>query len=228
MRIIAPFMQDEQALQRIANWYMGAFWLLVLTFYVSLVREGTEPALGMLTCCAAGIACLLVRRARILHNLSLNQILAEAVAPLAAFLMQANDLVRAGRDWRASVALMLVSIEGLDDPANLGACESVIIGLRRLLAEALDGPIFQIDQRTLALVDGGEDVVARFDKISDTPQRIFRSQRATTPSLTSARLTVGIAVADKGRVSAAQLFGTARAAVGLAEANRKDIFVRQI
>ena len=221
-------MKNEEALQKLGNWYLAAFWLGMAAYSVALVQEGFQPEIALLTSCAAAIACVLHRGARRCRELAVNRALAEAIVPLAAFLVRVNQLIEAQRGSTSSIGLMLISFRSLGDGDEGEVPETVVKAVRGHVRHSVGSPVFQVNSRTLAMVEHGEDVGARLDQLSEELQSLFRAQRVTLPALTYARMTVGIAVAGNRPGSGAELFATARAALDLAEESTREIFVRQV
>lgn len=223
-----PFMQDEAALRKLANRYLVAFWLGMLVFYITLIQEGYEPQLALLTCCAAALACLLQRGATRCRELSLNRALAATIVPLAAFLIRVNEMIESDRGSNSSIGLMLISFKNLEDGDAGEVPAAVVRAIRGHVRRETGSPLFQINSTTLAVVESGAQVVDRLDQLSEEIQGLFRAQRVALPGLTYARLTIGIALGGKGVSSGAELFATARAAVELGEVSTREIFVRQV
>ena len=223
-----PFMQNGEALQKLGNCYLGAFWLACAACYVSLFQEGYQPQIALLAACAAAIACILIRRASKSRELMLDRALVATVAPLAAFIVKVNEVIRTERSSSGSIGLMLMSFQGLEDGEAGEVPGSVVKAIRGHVKRVAGSAVFQIDSRTLALVERSEDVADRLNQVSEELQGVFRALRLASSALTYARLTIGIAVVGRRQSSGAELFATARAAVELAEANARAIFVRHI
>ena len=154
----APFMQNEEALQKLGNWYLGGFWLGMAAFYISLVQEGYQPQIALLTCCAAALACVLHRGATRCRELTLNRALAAQVVPLAMFLVRVNEMIEAERSSSSSIGLMLISFKSVDDRDEEEMPKTLARAIRGLVRRATSSSVFQINSTTLAVVERGENV----------------------------------------------------------------------
>ncbi len=137
-----------------------------------------------------------------------------------------DQLRQESRSSHDEIGLMLITL--VEPTAEDGTPSAEMVKLvRGELFRAADSRIFQVDDRTLAVVEAQSDVVLHFDKIS---LELQRQLRAAQPRLAASapRATIGVAVASGGRSSANELMDGARSAIRLADSNHRDTFFRRV
>jgi len=221
-----PLMANPRALTKLGNLYIGAFWLGWALFYLTLAGAGYRPEIALLTLTAAGIGCLLLRRAdRVAQPappLTAVAVSRAALSPGAGLALCLDDLIHEARSLQRQVGVMLITVYGAQ--GNSKAPSRIVMDLvRGALYRAADSRVFPIDPRTFAVAECRDDVSSHLEDLAGGLRTEVAARRNGSEEFRSARLAVGVAVAEHNRASTGELLANARVAARLSEAKGIDI-----
>lgn len=232
MQLILPQIEPRDAYHRLATLYTIVFAAAAASFYLTLLRSGSDLDIALFAAVAAGLHYGLLRLASATaigepaHQAHARRFVPTTVLANKDLMTRLYQLKQETRSSHDEMGLMLITLNGADNKASSPSAEAVKL-VRGELFRAADSRIFQVDDHTLAVAEAQSDVVLHFDKIAVELQRQLRG---TQPHFAESapRATVGVAVASSGRSTADELMEGARAAIRLAEANHRDTFFRRV
>ena len=229
MPLVLPQLDQRTTYHRLATLYTFVFAVAAASFYLSLLDSGVNIHAALFASIAAALHYSLLRLSTAFVAQPDATVKRYKPATLLAdtdLLNRIGQLMHETRGTRDELGLMLIN---LSTGRNGGAPEPQVVKLvRGELFRAADSRIFQVDERTLAIVETQIDVVLHFDKIALALHRqLFAAQSGASDNATSA--TVGVAVANAAAdCTAPELVEHAKTAIRLARANERETFFRRI
>jgi len=230
MQLALPQLDQRDTYHRLATLYTFVFACAAVSFYLRLLDNGADINIALFASIAAGLHYGLLRLSGAFvtqsPDLEVRRYKPTTLLADTDLLYRIGELIRDTRGSRDELGLMLINLSsgknGDEPPA------AVVKLVRGELFRAADSRIFQVDERTLAIVENQIDVVLHFDKIAlDLHRQLIASQVGSSDSATNA--TVGVAVATSGSdCTPPELIEQARTAIRLAHANHRDTFFRRV
>ncbi|HWC29026.1 MAG TPA: hypothetical protein VG845_02985 [Dehalococcoidia bacterium] len=231
MQIALPHIDQRQTYHRFATLYTGVFACAAASFYISLIRSGVELDEALFASVAAGLHFALLRLSGAFvqdtPELEVKRYKPTTILADTDLMNRIGELIKETRGSRDELGLMLINLSNGRN-ANETPSPSVVKLVRGELFRAADSRIFQVDERTLAIVENQIDVVLHFDKIAlDLHRQLLTSQAGSSDAAMTA--TVGVAVATAGTsCTPPEMIEQARTAIRLAMANDRDTFFRRL
>jgi hypothetical protein len=232
VQLALPQVDPRDAYHRLATLYTLVFAAAAVSFYLTLLRDGSDFNLALFAAVAAGLHYGLLRLAGappadvVPAGVQTRRYTPTTVLAGSDLIVRLDQLRSEARSAHEEVGLMMIALSSDEGRGGAPSPEAVKL-VRGELFRAADSRIFQVDDRTLAVAEAQEDVVLHFDKIAVELQRQLR---AVQPRFAEAapRATVGVSITSGDRSNARELLDGARAAIRLAEANHRDTFFRRV
>ena len=231
MQLVLPQLDQRNTYHRLATVYTFVFAAAAVSFYLSLLSSGIDVNAALFASVAAGLHYSLLRLSGAFvtqaPDLEVRRYKPTTLLADTDLLNRIDQLIRDTRGSRDELGLMLINLSssrhGEETPPP-----NVVKLVRGELFRAADSRIFQVDERTLAIVENQIDVVLHFDKIAlDLHRQLIAAQGAGSENATNA--TIGVAVATSGSgCTPPELVEQARTAIRLARANQRDTFFRRV
>jgi hypothetical protein len=226
-----PRLDQRDTYQRLATVYTFVFAAAAASFYLSLLSSGLDIKPALFASLAAGLHYSLLRLSAAFvtpaPELEVKRYKPTTILADSDLVNRIDQLSREVKGTRDELGLMLINLasgsKGRETPQP-----AVVKLVRGELFRAADSRIFQVDERTLAIVETQLDVVLHFDKIAlDLHRQLLNSPSGSLENGT--RATIGVAVATSGSdCTAPELIEQARTAIRLANANERDTFFRRV
>jgi hypothetical protein len=218
--------EDRAALGRLSKLYVAASFGLVVTLYASVLADGYEASLAALTLATGVIALLL------LHWL--HAVDGDAAQPRPRIRFQEgqllNEIDRLLNKRPTAVrpaGLLLVSAEPLG--SNATGVTKPLVDLVQSKADSHFGArAYQIDPKTVAVAASGESLLDHLERLGMGIQGAFRIRRAEGGEFDALRLTVGVAITERGDIDPQDLVKKARSSIVLAESRGRDFYSRRV
>jgi hypothetical protein len=230
MQLVLPQIDQRGTYQRLATLYTIVFGAAAASFYLTLMQSGSNTSLALFAAVAAGLHYGLLRLAGssvvAAPQLKVQRFTPASILTHGDLISRIDQLRQEARSSHDELGLMLITLSNSQtrDPAP---SPEVMKLVRGELFRAADSRIFQVDERTLAVVECQDDVVLHFDKIAlDLHRQLSASQVRMAES--APRATIGVAVATNGRSTAVEMMDNARSAIRLAENNDRDTYFRRV
>jgi hypothetical protein len=200
-----------------------------------MISAGYEPWWALFSASCAGLAALLhmmaiKHRGNVPASVAMlsdrdieSQDISDLVLVQGRLILQLDLLLKEAKKLQHSVGLMLVSFQAPEPSATI---TDVMSSVRRKLTKD-SYQVFQVSGGALAVAQREQDVGTELAHVADALHADMRSVVATDESET-VRMTVGVGLSPDADASAAELFSAARAAVRLAEEQKRDTFFRKI
>jgi hypothetical protein len=231
MQLALPRLDQRDTYHRLATVYTFVFAAAAASFYLSLLSNGVDMTPALFASIAAGLHYSLLRLSAAFvaqaPELEVKRYKPASILADTDLINRIDQLSHEVRGTRDELGLMLINLtsasKGDETPPP-----AVIKLVRGELFRAADSRIFQVDERTLAIVETQIDVVLHFDKIAlDLHRQLLSSPEGSLESAT--RATIGVAVATTGSdCTPPELIEQARTAIRLAQANERDTFFRRV
>jgi hypothetical protein len=233
MNTALPLTGSPLTLHRLANVYLLSFWILFASFAISAIQAGYDPALAIMACSFAGIACMLLRMERRTEGATTaasppNVVLAKTIMPSDKYVlavgqltMQIDELLREARDKQEHVGLLLLRTQGEAKNVEIGS-------LFKQLVDTIGSSVLVIDSQTIAMPDSRKEVGPHLYRLAMALQSRYRAQRTSHRAQATTRLILGIAVARHPETSAADLIVEAKSAIRQAEAKGRDVLISHL
>jgi hypothetical protein len=231
MQLDLPQIDQSGTYQRLATLYTIVFGAAAASFYLALMQSGSNTSLALFAAVAAGLHYGLLRLAGSsvvaeAPELKVKRFTPTSILTHGDLITRIDQLRQEARSSHDELGLMLITLSN-SQPKNPAPSPEVMKLVRGELFRAADSRIFQVDERTLAVVECQDDVVLHFDKIAlDLQRQLSASQSRMSES--APRATIGVAVATNGRSTAVEMMDNARSAVRLAENNDRDTYFRRV
>jgi hypothetical protein len=231
MQLALPQLDQRDTYRRLATLYTFVFAAAAASFYISLLSSGLDVNAGLFAAISAALHYSLLRLSGAIAtqspDLEVRRYKPATMLADTDLLNRIEQLIRDTRGSRDELGLMLINLSGSRNGSEAPSPHVVKL-VRGELFRAADSRIFQVDERTLAIVENQLDVVLHFDKIAlDLHRQLIAAQGAGTEQATTA--TIGVAVAASGSdCTPPEMIDHARTAIRLAQANQRDTFFRRI
>ena len=231
MQLALPQLNQRDTYQRLATVYTFVFAAAAAWFYLSLLSNGVDMKPALFASIAAALHYSLLRLSASFvaqaPDLEVKRYKPTAILADTDLINRIGQLSREVRGTRDELGLMLINLTS-GSKSKETPPQPVIKLVRGELFRAADSRIFQVDERTLAIVETQLDVVLHFDKIAlDLHRQLLSSPEGSLESAT--RATIGVAVASSGSdCTPPELIEQARTAIRLAQANERDTFFRRV
>ena len=222
------------ALHRLQSLSVSSFWLVTASFYLSFVRAGYDPRLGILACTAAGIAFVLLRVEQGLNDRKTGR---EGILPPKAgehssaagrMLIFLDGLLLDARGRQRQVGLMLIRVHQSETDENSLAAGRVLAMVREEVLRNPELRMFELQDMTVAVAERGRQAGSHLEKISFEIRSEFRARSRVSVDLQSVQLKIGGAIRDKRSGSATELYANAWAAMDLAEMQGRETLFRHM